>query len=451
MDRMTELEIFELLMQSMMTTRKNKRYGKDSVEFEQDWPTNIVRFKDMLEKREFSITENYAFLTSYPKWREIFATFFQGRIADHILCDTLMPYIDMELHPMTFNNRVGKGSQAAINQAIENVYAASQGYTQSAWVIKWDLKGFFPNAVCDIMQRMFEEVIQKYQERIIADHGIWMYDTLLWFSRVCIQSNPADHCILRTPWYLWAGHIDPEKSLFFRDYGVGVPIGRMSSQIGMGLYINDEVRWLNDECKIPTVVFMDDGLSVVPDELKDYALSLIPELRRRLAAKGVKMNDKKFYCQQYWKGFEFLGSHIKPHRIILNDKTYARVIERVKQYNALSRREKYDRIENFISTINSYTGLLKGRSSYNRIMHIRELIDEQWWEWLVWNDKRFCINYKPEHSFGIRASIKYNLKNLRSYETRRKKRAHQCSTNHHSRPKVETNGNRLHRCEDCRG
>ena len=451
MDRMTELEIFELLMQSMMTTRKNKRYGKDSVEFEQDWPTNIVRFQDMLEKRDFSITENYAFLTSYPKWREIFATFFQGRIADHILCDTLMLYIDMELHPMTFNNRVGKGSQAAINQAIENVYSASQGYTQSAWVIKWDLKGFFPNAVCDIMQRMFEEVIQKYRERIIADHGMWMYDTLLWLSRVCIHSNPADHCILRTPWYLWAGHIDSEKSLFFRDYGVGVPIGRMSSQIGMGLYINDEVRWLNDECKIPTVVFMDDGLSVVPDELKDYALSLIPELRRRLAAKGVKMNDKKFYCQQYWKGFEFLGSHIKPHRIILNDKTYARVIERVKQYNALSRREKYDRIENFISTINSYTGLLKGRSSYNRIMHIRELIDEQWWEWLVWNDKRFCINYKPEHSFGIRASIKYNLKNLKSYETRRKNRAHQCSANHHSRPQVEINGNRLHRCEDCRG
>lgn len=434
---MTELEIFELLLQAMRHTRKNKRYGRDSVEFEQNWPAELVRFMEAFENREFRIDNNYAFLTSYPKWREIFATFFQGRIADHILCDTLMPYIEQELHPMTFNNRIGKGSQAAINQVIENIYEASEGYTKTAWVIKWDLKGFFPNAVCDIMQHMFEELVKKYRTQIVAAKGEWMYDTLLWLPRICIQSNPSEHCILRTPWPLWAEHIDPSKSLFYKEAGIGVPIGRMSSQMGMGLYINDEVRWLNEECGIKTVVFMDDGVSVVPDELKDYALSLLPELRRRLAAKGVRVNDQKFYCQQYWKGFEFLGSHIKPNRIILNDRTYARALERVQQMNALPDYEKYDHIDKFIATINSYTGLLKGRSSYQRITDMREAISSEWWEWLYWDDRRLCVNTKPRHSFCARAKRKYNLKHLHCNETRRKNRAHQCPADNHSRPQSQ--------------
>jgi hypothetical protein len=178
----------------------------------------------------------------------------------------------------------------------------------------------------------------------------------------------------------------------------------------MGLYINDEVRWLNEECGIRTTVFMDDGVMVVPDRLKDYALSLLPELRRRLAAKDVRMNDKKFYCQQHWKGLEFLGSHIHPWSVILNDSTWTRCLARIHEYNKLRTVEKYRELDRFISTVNSYTGLLKNRTSYRRITQLKATIDKEWWTWLDWDERRQCVISKPEFDFRSRLNKKYHLK-----------------------------------------
>ena len=407
---MTDVSFFSMLLGLMFSTRRNKRYGRDSMAFEVNWPPLLVRMMHELTDRTFRILHNYTFLTSIPKWREIFATEFAGRLADHLLCDTLKPYIERTLHPRTFNNREGMGSQAAINQVIEDIFEVSQGYTQTAWIIKWDLAGFFPNAVCTHMEYGFARVVDTYQDEIAAQYGEWMPSFLKWLAMVTIHCCPAKHYERRTPKYLWEQHIKPEKSILNKPDGIGVPIGRMTSQTGMGLYINDEVAWLNDDCGIRTTVFMDDGVMIVPDNAKMYALSLIPQLRQRLSAKGIRMNDHKFYCQQYWKGLEFLGSHIHPWSIILNDVTWSRCIARIHEYNQLAAVEKYRELDRFISTVNSYTGLLKNRTSYNRIMQLKTTIGEEWWQWLDWDQRRQCVVSKPQYGFRQRLNDKYKLK-----------------------------------------
>jgi hypothetical protein len=409
---MTKDEAFGFLVRVMYDTRQNKRYGGDSVAFEWHWSSRLVRMLDALLTRTFGIDWNYAFLTSYPKWREIFATIFQGRMADHLLCDTLSPYIEQELHDRTFNNRKGKGAQAAMNQVIEDICEVSNDYTEPCRIIKWDLKGFFPNALCSEMQRFFEKVIDKYSAQIITDYDEDELPAFLkWLAMKCVNSNPSAHCELRTPRRLWDLHIKPEKSLLMmRDPSKGAPIGRMSSQNVMGLYLNDEVKWLNDECSIRSTLFMDDCVEVVPEHLHQYALSLFPELRRRLAIKGVILNEKKFYDQPYKHGLEFLGSHIHPWSIILNDKTWARCLERITEYNRIPSLEKYDYLDHFVATINSYTGLLKNRTSYNRIMMLKDTIADDWWLWLDWDQRRLCVISKPQYSFRARLNSKYHLK-----------------------------------------
>jgi hypothetical protein len=67
---MTEDEAFGFLVRVMYGTRQNKRYGGDSVAFEWHWSSRLVRMLDALLTRTFGIDWNYAFLTSYPKWRE---------------------------------------------------------------------------------------------------------------------------------------------------------------------------------------------------------------------------------------------------------------------------------------------------------------------------------------------------------------------------------------------
>ena len=407
-----------MLLRVMFDTRQNKRYGHDSMAFEINWPPLLVRLMRKLRQRTFRILHNYTFLTSIPKWREIFATEFAGRIVDHILCDTLKPWIERTLHPRTFNNREGMGSQAAINQVIEDICEVSNGYTETAWIIKWDLKGFFPNADCDYMESCFIRVIDRYSNEIAERYGAFMPPFLKWLAMIAIHCCPAKHYERRTPKYLWDEHVKPEKSILNKPDGIGVPIGRMSSQTGMGLYINDEVIWLNEDCGIRTTVFMDDGVMVVPDRLKDYALSLLPELRRRLAAKGVKMNDKKFYCQQHWKGLEFLGSHIHTWSIILNDKTWARCLERIAEYNHIPSLEKYAYLDHFIATVNSYTGLLKNRISYSRIITLKAVIGKDWWHWLQWDSRRQCVVCREGFTERDRLNLKYHLRLKAQRKTR---------------------------------
>jgi len=417
---MTEVMFFSILLAAMFSTRSNKRYGRDAAEFERCWAPLLVRMMYELWDKTFRIAKNYAFLVSIPKWREIFATIFQGRIADHLICDPLKPYLEKELYDRTYNNREGKGSQAAINQVIEDIYEVTEGYTKPARIIKFDLQGCFPNALLDIIEKCFCAVIDKYSEEIAAQYDEDYPAFLKWLTMIAVHCCPAKHCELRSAWWLWPEHIKPEKSLLFRPDGVGAPIGRLTSQMGMGLYLNHIVRWLNEECGIRTVLFMDDFVMVVPERLHGYALSLFPVLRGMLAELGLRMNEKKFYDQPYTHGLEFLGSHIKPGRILINDSTYKRCVARIELFNAID--DKYKFLDRFVSTVNSYTGLLKNRTEYRRIQALRDVISPEWWEWLEWDEKRLCVRFRRDYTLNRRLSIKYNLQiKFKGYETGRKR------------------------------
>lgn len=388
---MIKEELLAIIKRVYYETRKNKRYGVDQMAFESDLVCQLMRFMKDIYCYTFRIDHNYAFLTSIPKWREIFATFYQGRMADHMICDPLKPYIEMELSDRTYNNREGKGSQAAINQVLEDICEVTEGYSKPARIIKFDISGCFPSAQWDNMEKCFVDIIDKYEQEIKAEYVAEYPDMLRWLSMINMQSNPANHCVLRTPKHLWHENIEARKSQFTKDEGVGAPIGRLSSQHSLGLYLNPIVKWLNETCGIKTVLFVDDFALVVPERLHQYALSLIPVLRQKLAEIGMKLNEKKFYDQPYYHGLEFLGSHLKPWRIHVNNKTYARAIERIREYNALRRNEKIDVLESFISSFNSYTGLLKNRTDYKRIIYLRNTIHKDWWLFVEWDNRKLCV------------------------------------------------------------
>lgn len=396
------------LLRLMDSTRKNKRYGRDSVAHEIHWATETFHDAQARFDYTFRVNGHHAFLTSVPRWREILATDFNGRMADHELCDPLEPYFEEVLHERTYNNRIGKGSQAAINRVMEDIFEVSQGYTQPCRIIKWDLSGFFPNALWNRMERCFADLIEAHRESIDADHGDGYADYLRWLAMIIIHCNPAAHCELRTPRHFWHEHINPEKSVLSKPEGIGAPIGRLPSQKAMGLYINDEIKWLNDDCGIKATLFMDDCVMVVPEHLHHYTLSLMPELRKRLAAKGIKLNEKKFYDQPYQHGLEFLGSHIRPNRIHLNAKTLARCYERVAEFNAAKNKEF--ELDKFLSSINSYIGLLKNRTDYKKIMELLRSIDISWWHYCYWTNSRKCISAVPSQGYKRRLCRRYGIR-----------------------------------------
>lgn len=421
---MVDEEVFHKHVENYFETRRNKRYGKDAIKYEVGWIAFLIR--DILEReaRTFKIRHNYAFLTSEPKWREIMATEFAGRLADHEVCDRIMPYLDYILSPRTYNNRKGMGSSAAIAQVIEDMKEVSKNFTRKSWIIKLDFKGYFPSALWEYAEKCVIKVIDKYIED--KDER----DYYRWLTHVCIFANPTANCELRTPRHYWDEHIEPEKSLFNKPYGEGAAIGRLIWQTAMGLYVNDEIKWLNEKCGVRAVCFVDDIVIQVPNKRKAYALSLIPKLRKRLAKKNVRLNEKKFYCQPYYNGLEFLGSHIRPNRIHLNNKTFGNGIAKIREYNKV--KHKYSILDNFIASVNSYTGLLKNRNDYKRLKTFKSEIDQEWFKWIEWDEKRKCVVCKKEFSKRERLNIKYHLK-LKNNDKRRKNKAAKRAVEQNSR------------------
>lgn len=178
----------------------------------------------------------------------------------------------------------------------------------------------------------------------------------------------------------------------------------------MGLYINDIIVWLTEECGLKLVCFVDDIVIAVPEENHEYVLGLLPELRRRLAERNVILNEKKFYDQPYQHGLEFLGSHIKPYRIHINNRTYYRAKRKIHLLNSM----RYKDIDAMVCLFNSYSGLLKNRTDYRRLIKLKNLLDECWWKWLKFNSRRLCLQYRVGYSVNERLNIKYNLK-IRKY------------------------------------
>lgn len=394
---MTEEEFFIKQIELVFHTQRNKRRGHDSLVYENNIIPLTVRGMYARLDRTLRIKHNYAFLTSLPKWREIMATEFEGRKIDHEICDVLIPLADKVLSPYTYNNRVGKGSLAAINQLIENTFEVTEGYTKSARIIKLDFKGYFPNALWDYAEKRLCEVLDTFD---VKDRGY-----LKWLTMIAIHCNPAAHCELRTPRQLWYEHIPDEKSILKKPAGVGAAIGRLVWQTAMGLYINDIIWWLTDDCGIKTVCFVDDIVMVVPEHLHKYALSQIPVLRQKLLYRNVRLNEKKFYDQPANHGVEFLGSHLKNNRIHLNNRTYKRAIQRIQDLN----KEPYKDIDAMVQSFNSYAGLLKTRTDYKRLLVLRGMLDEGWWKFLKWDYGKKCITYREGYTVKERLNRKYFL------------------------------------------
>ena len=152
-------QLFPSLVRTYFDTRRNKRYGRDSMSYEMRWVSNLINEIRAREDKTLRVRHNYAFLTSIPRWREIMATEFTGRVMDHEICEVAIPQAEKVLSPFTFNNRKGKGAQAAMNALIETITAVTKCDTEPCRIIKLDLKGYFPNARWDVAERELCKVL----------------------------------------------------------------------------------------------------------------------------------------------------------------------------------------------------------------------------------------------------------------------------------------------------
>lgn len=79
-----------------------------------------------------------------------------------------------------------------------------------------------------------------------------------------------------------------------------------------------------------------------------------------------KEHTKKTYLQHYSHGLQYLGAVIKPHRIYIAGRTKRNFFRKVDAHNRIALQHSPSPKErtNFLSSINSYLGLMRNYKSY---------------------------------------------------------------------------------------
>ena len=98
---------------------------------------------------------------------------------------------------------------------------------------------------------------------------------------------------------------------------------------------------------------------------------------------GLKLNPQKIYLQPFCNGVRFLGFFIKQNHIVANHRIYKNFSESIRKNNLLVKNHKPSKEErtHFISSVNSYLGILKHYKTYKiRSKILKNKISDLWFK-----------------------------------------------------------------------
>jgi hypothetical protein len=178
--------------------------------------------------------------------------------------------------------------------------------------------------------------------------------------RRIIFNDPTENCIRHSPIESWR-NLPVGKSLFSTAKNCGLPIGNLTSQIFANFYLNEFDHFIKNQCGVKFYGrYVDD--CVIIHRSKSFLVLLIPKLRHYLISElGLTLHPKKIYLQPCSHGVKFLGCFIKPSHIVVHHRTITNFIRSLSKYNSLALAHKPDKKElaAFISSVNSYLGIMK--------------------------------------------------------------------------------------------
>lgn len=326
---------------------KNKRSTESAIKFEMNYINNCVSLYNDLSNRTYKPSSSIAFIVLKPRRREIFAANFRDRVMHHLIDLKLRPLMEKELVDRTFNNRIGKGTSGCISQLKKDLEKSGS----NDWICKMDLKGFFMS----ISKKLTIEMVNKFiDDKYFNDDK----EDLKWLIEVLISDNPEKHCVLRSPKEMW-DDLARNKSLFFIDDDLGLPIGNLISQLFANFYLNDFDHFVYETLGFEKYGRYVDDFYLIGD--KDKILNSIPLMREKLKEVGVTLHPDKFYMQHVSKGCEMVGAVVKKNRMYVHNRTVNnafRKIERMTQH-------KRSATEKDLASVNSYLGFMGMYSSYS--------------------------------------------------------------------------------------
>lgn len=299
----------ENLLEAWNEFLKGKRSKGDVQFFERDLMANIISLHNDLCLKTYKHSAYEAFNISDLKPRNIHKASVRDRLLHHAIYRILYPFFDKTFIADSYSCRKFKGTHKAINRFHQFAHKVSKNNTKTCWVLKCDIKKFFAS----VDQAVLLEIVSK---QINNKAIIWLLSQII-------------------------------KSFYSTKEGTGLPLGNLTSQLLVNVYMNKFDQFIKHELKIKYYIRYADDFVILSED-KGYLKNLIPKVSEFLNTKlKLTLHPDKVFIKTLSSGVDFLGwVHFLQHRV-LKTSTKKRMMRRLKEAN------------NKTETVQSYFGLLK--------------------------------------------------------------------------------------------
>lgn len=305
---------------------RGKKKRQDVEHFSLHLTDNILALHHELTDKTYQHGPYRAFKINDPKPRDIHKASVRDRLLHHAIYRILYPYFDPKFIFDSFSCRKTKGTHRAINRFREYCRKVSQNHTRTVWVLKCDIRKFFAN--------INHEILLKILSRQIND------DNVMWLLNEVTNS------------FNTKGKI-----------GVGLPLGNLTSQLLVNIYMNEFDHFLKRELKITYCVRYADDF-IILNESKEYLENLLPKISNFLETYlKLSLHPNKVFIKTLASGVDFLGWIHFPHHRVPRTSTKRRMFKKLRQNSTTS-------------ILASYLGLLSHGNTYNLGLKIKRQYPE---------------------------------------------------------------------------
>jgi len=282
----------ENLLEARKEFIRGKKNKKDVQFFSLCLVDNIIQLRKDLLNHTYIHGPYQAFNISDPKPRNIHKAQVRDRLLHHAIYRILYPFFDKTFIADSYSCRINKGTHKAINRFRKFAYKVSKNNTKTCWILKCDIKKFFAN----INHKILMSILKEY----VPDQDI------AWLLKKVIGSFGS-----------------------FQD-GVGLPLGNLTSQLLVNIYMNQFDQFVKHKLKIKYYIRYADDFVIFSENKETLKRQLI-EMQRFLKNKlELELHPDKVFIKTLASGIDFLGwVNFSDHRV-LRTSTKRRMLKRIK-------------------------------------------------------------------------------------------------------------------------
>lgn len=242
---------FGNLYKALKKCCRNVRWKDSVVGYEANALKNTYKLRQDLLHGKYKISPYQKFIIYEPKVRTIVATRLRDRQYQKALCSAGL-YDDFVEHLIHDDGacQTGKGTDFSLNRMTAHLRRYFNEYGTDGWVLKCDIKKFFPSTRHDVAKRA---VCKRVKD-----------------ERACIAvCNVIDS---------FGGE-------------VGIGLGSQISQLVELCVLDDLDHFIKEKLRVKHYLrYMDDFILIHPD--KRYLQSCLKEIALRVGTTGLCLNDK---------------------------------------------------------------------------------------------------------------------------------------------------------------